>query len=113
MPPSMEMLLSSNSTISLLSLRCPASGAGFVADAFHQAAVAGDDPGAVVDQAFAEFCREQTLRDGHADGGRQALAQRAGGHLDRGMFAVFRVAGGGGMELAEVFEIAMVMPHGR
>ena len=53
-----------------------------VVDAFHQAAVAGDHPGAVVDQIVAEDGVEVPLGDRHADRHRQALAERPGGGLD-------------------------------
>jgi hypothetical protein len=46
--PSMEMPLSSYSAISLFSFQAPARG-GFVRDAFHQAAVAQEHVGVVVD----------------------------------------------------------------
>jgi hypothetical protein len=72
-----------------------------LADAFHQAAVAGHHPGAVVDQVAAESRREVTLGDGHADRGGQALAERAGGGLDAGGVAIFRVARRDRAELPE------------
>ena len=76
-----------------------------MADAFHQVAVGGDDPGAVVDQGFAEARRQHPLGQRHADRGGDALAERAGGGLDPGVLAVFRVAGGGGVELPEFLEV--------
>ncbi len=45
------------------------------------------------------------LRDGHAHGVGEPLAQRAGGGLDAGRVAEFRVAGGGAAELPEVFQV--------
>ncbi len=39
----------------------PGQGNGFVADAFHQVAIAGDDIGLVVDQFVAEAGIEQPL----------------------------------------------------
>ncbi len=77
---------------------------GFVGDAFHQAAVAGDDPGAVIHQAAAEPGGEHALGQRHSHGGGDALAERAGGGFDRRMLAELGVAGGGGMQLAELFE---------
>ena len=76
-----------------------------MADAFLQVAVGRDDPGAVVHQAFAEPGGEVPFGQRHADGGRDALAERAGGGLDARMLAEFRVAGGGGMELAEAAQL--------
>ena len=53
-----------------------------VADALHQAAVAGDDLGAVVDELVAEAGGQMALGHGHADRVGQALAQRPGRGLD-------------------------------
>ena len=90
--PSMVVSLSSNSTVSLVSLKPAGQADRLVADALHQAAVAGDHPGAVVDQVVAEPGVHVPLGHGHADGGGQALAQRAGGGLDARGMAVLRVA---------------------
>ena len=73
-----------------------------LADAFHQAAVAGDDPGAVVAQFLAELGAHLGLGDGKADRGCQPLTQGAGGHLDPLGMAVFGMAGRDGAPLAEV-----------
>jgi hypothetical protein len=70
-----------------------------------QVAVRGDDPGAVIDQRAAEARGQQALGQGHADGGGQALPERAGGGFDAGMLAVFRVAGGGRVQLAEMAQV--------
>ena len=54
----------------------------FVADAFHQAAVADEGPGAVVDHRVArpvEFGGKQLFGECHADRVGDALAERAGG----------------------------------
>ena len=59
--------------------------AGFVRDAFHQAAVAEEDIGVVIDDLVAglvELGGQQLLGHGHADGVGDALAERAGGGLD-------------------------------
>ncbi len=74
-------------------------------EALHQAAVARDDIGVVVDEVVAEARRGKTLRDRHADGRREALSERAGRRLDAGRVAKFGVAGGGGAELAEILEV--------
>ena len=66
---------------------------GFMADAFHQAAVAGDDIGVVVHQRVAEAGIQHPLGQRHADRVRQALAERAGGGLDARRMAIFRMAG--------------------
>ena len=76
-----------------------------LADALHQAAIADDHPGAVIDQAFAEAGRQQPLGDRHANGRRQSLAERAGGGLDARRFAKLGMSGGGGMQLAEILDV--------
>src|SRR5690606_36154626 len=73
-----------------------------VADPLHQAAVAGDHPGAVIDELLAEPCLHVRFRHRHADGGAEALAGRAGRRLDPRGMAVFGMAGGAGAELTEV-----------
>ena len=78
---------------------------GLVADAFHQVAVAGDDIGGVIDQPGAETRGQQALAQGHADGGRDALAERPGGGLDAGGEAVFRMPRGAAAELAEIADL--------
>ena len=83
-------------------------GGGFVADAFHQATVAHEDVGVVVDDLVAgavELLREQLFSQRHADGVGHALAQRAGGGLDAGGVADFGVARRFAVQLAEVFQL--------
>ena len=72
-----------------------------VVDAFHQAAVAGDHPGAVIDQIVAKLGVEVPLGDRHADRHRQALAERPGGRLDAVEQEILGMAGAGAAELAE------------
>ena len=76
-----------------------------VADALHQVAVRADDPGAVIDQRFAEPRREDALGERHADRGRQALAERACRGLDRRVLAKFGMAGGGGVQLPKRLQL--------
>ncbi len=76
-----------------------------VADALHQAAVADDRIGAVVDQRVAEARVHDPLGERHADRIAEALAQRTGGGLDAGRVAVFRMARGAAAELAEVLQL--------
>ena len=81
---------------------------GLVADAFHQAAVAEKHEGAVVDDRVTraiELLGEQLLRQRHAHGVGDALAQRAGGGFDAGRHAHFRVARRARAELAEALEL--------
>ena len=76
-----------------------------VADAFHQAAVAGDHVGEVVDDGVAEPGIEQPLGQRHADGIGETLAQRARRGLDARRMAVLGMAGRLGAELAEVAQL--------
>ncbi|MNV66264.1 hypothetical protein D3C71_1590090 [compost metagenome] len=78
---------------------------GFLADAFHEAAVTGEHIGVVLHQVLAELVAQLTFGDCHADGVGDALAERTGGRLDAGGVAVFRVAGGAGAELAEILDL--------
>ena len=73
-----------------------------VADALHQAAVAGHAIGEVVDDLVAIAAIEQPLGKRHADGVAETLAERAGRGLDAGRVAVFGVARRARAELAEV-----------
>ena len=68
--------------------------AGLVADAFHQAAIADEHPGAMVDNAVAgpiEFGCQQLLAQRHTDRIGQALAKRAGGGFHTRCDADFRM----------------------
>ena len=71
-------------------LQMPGKADRLVVDAFHQAAVAGDHLGAVVDQIVAVDGVEVALGDRHADRHRQALPQRPGGRLDPGEHEILR-----------------------
>ena len=73
-----------------------------MAHAFHQAAVPGDDPGAVVDEVGPVFGRQLALGHGEADAVGQALTQRPGSGLDARHMAELRVAGGLRTPLAEI-----------
>ncbi len=90
----------------LVQAEAAGDGGGLMADALHQAAVAGDHPGVVVHQRVAEPGVQMALGHGHAHGGGDALAQGAGGGLDARRVAVFRVAGGVGAPLPEVLDLA-------
>ena len=50
-------------------------------------------------------CGHVTLGDGEANGGGDALAERAGGEFDARGVVVFGVAGGFAVQLAEVFQV--------
>ena len=75
--PSIEMPLSSNSTMSLLSLQVSGERDRLLADAFHQVAVGGEHIGVMVDDVAAEFGGEMPLGDRHADRIAEALARAA------------------------------------
>ena len=76
-----------------------------VVDALHQAAVAGDHPGPVIDQIVAEHGVEVALGDRHADRHREALAERPGGRLDAVEQEILGMAGAGRAELAEARDL--------
>ncbi len=76
-----------------------------LADAFHQAAVAGERPGPVVDEVVAELRIEVALRDRHAHRIGKALAQRTGRRFDAGAMAVFGMPRGPCADLAEVADL--------
>ena len=78
---------------------------GFLADAFHQAAIACDHIGAVVHQIIAETRIEMALGHRHADGVGEALAKRTGGGLDAWRMAELRMAWRLRTELAEVLDL--------
>ncbi len=87
-------------------------GAGQRADlvgyAFHQAAIAEEHIGVVVDDLMTrliELRRHDFLRQGEAHGVGQALTQRTGGGLDAGGVAELRMARGLAVQLAEVLQV--------
>lgn len=74
-------------------------------DTLHQAAVAGEHVGVVVEQrevVLVEGGAEVGLGDGEADGVGEALAERAGRDLDTLGDAELRVARGDRVELTEL-----------
>ena len=76
-----------------------------MADALHQAAVAGDDIGVVIDELAAVTRAQDLFGHGETHGVRNALTQRAGGGLDPVMQEVFRVARRPCAPLAEVLDL--------
>ncbi|OQA86503.1 MAG: hypothetical protein BWY31_01351 [Lentisphaerae bacterium ADurb.Bin242] len=82
-------------------------GGGLVRDAFHHAAVAGDDVDFVVQQPGAlqpADGRRVFGRDRHADAGGKAGSERTGGDFHARGMPEFRVAGGLASPLAELLE---------
>ena len=77
----------------------------FLADAFHQAAIAGNHPSVVIHQRIAEHAIQVPLRHRHAHGHGEALPQRPGGAFHARQFGVFRVTGARGMPLAEALDV--------
>ncbi len=76
-----------------------------VAETFHQAAVADQRVGPVVDDVVAELLVQHRLRDRHAGGVGDALPQRAGRDLDAVVRLVLRVPRRGRAELAEALHL--------
>ena len=74
--------------------------------ALHEAAVAGDDIGVVIDELLAEAGRKHALGERHADRVGEPLAERAGGGLDAVRVAALGMAGRAAVELAEALELA-------
>ena len=86
----------------------PGQRADLVRDPLHEAAVADERVGVVVDDLEAravELLREQALGERHADRVREPLPERAGGRLDAGRDAVLRVSRRHRAELAEALQL--------
>ena len=80
---------------------------GFLRDAFHQAAVAHDRVGVVIDNAVAGpvvSCAQPLLRDGHAHRVTEPLAQRARRYFYARRVIAFGMAGRLAVELAEALQ---------
>ena len=80
-------------------------------DAFHQAAIAGDHPGVVIDQGIAECRVQMPLGDCHADRHGEALPERTCGAFGAFELEIFRMAGAGAAELAEIADVLKRRPH--
>ena len=76
----------------------------FLAHAFHQVAVGGDDVGVVIDDAR-KARGHHALGDRHADRGRNPLPQRAGRRLDARRAPIFRMPGRPRSDLPELLEV--------
>ena len=76
----------------------------FLADAFHQAAVAGDDIGVMIDEVITEMRIHDALGQRHAHGVGKPLPQRTRRRFDTGGVAVFRMTGRPRTELAEILD---------
>ena len=94
-------------TNQLAHAQCARQRARLVRDTFHQTTVAEENVSVMIDDVMAgaiEFLREQFFRDRHADRIGDTLAKRAGGGFHAGRHAVFGVAGGFRMQLAEILD---------
>ena len=76
----------------------------FLAHAFHQVAVGGDDISVVIDDAR-KARGQHALRDRHADRGRNPLPQRAGRRLHARSAPIFGVPRRPRADLAELLEV--------
>ena len=81
----------------------------FMGDALLKVPIRGDDPGAVIHERGTKPRRHHAFRHRHADRGGNPLAERASGGFNPRMLAEFRMAGGGGMKLAEAPQF--IRPH--
>src|SRR6478752_4763376 len=86
-------------------LQVPGEADRLMVDAFHQAAVAGNHPGVVIDQPVAETGIEVALGEREADRHRQPLAERAGGAFDAFDLEIFGVPSARAAELAEIADV--------
>ena len=77
----------------------------FVTYAFLQATISRDHIGVVIDNIRRRTARQHTLGHRHADGGRNALSERARRRLDALRVTVFRVPGRLGAKLAETLQL--------
>ena len=82
-----------------------------MADALHQAAVAGDHEHVVVAQLGTEPGPEVGLGDGHADGVAEALTERTRGDLDTRGVVDLGMAGGAGFPLPERPQVVELEPE--
>ncbi len=80
----------------------------FVADALHQAPVADEYPGAVIDNGMVrsiEMGCQQSLGQRHTDRVGQSLTERAGGGFHAGRHADFRMTGCFAVQLTKALEL--------
>ena len=87
---------------------CPCQGEGFRRDAFHQAAVAAEGEGVVVDDGITRFIENScqvSFCHGHADSHAQAGAEGACRRFDARRVAVFRMTRCQGAILTELFNV--------
>ena len=78
----------------------------FLADAFHEAAIAAEHISVMIDEVFAEARCLQPFGERHADGIAEPLAERPGRHFDAVGVATLGMAGATAAELAEILDLA-------
>ncbi|VGP32200.1 hypothetical protein SB00610_01829 [Klebsiella quasipneumoniae subsp. similipneumoniae] len=81
---------------------------GLMGDPLHQTTIAHENPGVMVDNLMTgavKLRRQGAFGDGHTDGVRQPLAQRAGGGLHPGGIAMLRVTRRFRVQLAELLQL--------
>ena len=76
-----------------------------VVDTFHQASVACDHPGFMVDEFVTEHGVQMPLGNCHTNGHRQTLPQRTGRGFNTFEFKIFRVARTWAVQLAEIADV--------
>ena len=74
-------------------IKMPSQGGGLVGKPLHQAAVAGQHIGVVIDEIGAVTFSQHPFRERHADCHTEALAERTGGRLDANRWIVFGMPG--------------------
>src|SRR3546814_7841427 len=79
-------------------------------DALHQAAIARDHPGPVVDQFIAKGRVQMALSHCHAHCGGKPLPQRASRRLNARQLKIFRMARAGAVELTKVADVLQGRP---
>src|SRR5690606_4928905 len=89
----------------LAELEMPGQGSRFMADPLHQAAVASDHIGVVIDQFLTEAGSHDPLCQGHADRIAETLTQGTGCRLNSRSMAILWMAGSAAAELAEVLQL--------
>ena len=89
----------------LVELQMPGQRDRFMADAFHEAAIASNNPGLVIDKIIPEARVQMPLRDRHADGCRDALAKRPRRRLDARRHEIFWMARRLCAQLAEIADV--------
>lgn len=91
----------------VVELLVPGERGGFMCDAFHHAAVAGDDVDLVVKQSGAfepAYSGGVFCGDSHADAGGESGSERSGRDFDARCVAEFRMSGGFASPLAELLD---------